>query len=66
MKVLVGIPSFRRPEMLGQLLDNLVDNAWKYSRPGSQIRISAEAVGASGARNFGTEVLAAHSAILGS
>jgi heavy metal sensor kinase len=31
--------------LLGQLLDNLVENAWKYSRPGTPVAVQLEATG---------------------
>jgi signal transduction histidine kinase len=34
-----------QPALLGQLVDNLLDNACKYSEPGTPIRISIERVG---------------------
>jgi two-component system sensor histidine kinase KdpD len=48
------------PFLFEQMLIQVVDNAWKYSRPGSQIRISAEATGSSvniSVRNQGSEIL---------
>ena len=48
------------PFLFEQMLIQVVDNAWKYSRPGSQIRISAETVGANvtiSVRNQGSEIL---------
>ena len=56
--------TFRRslgdPFLFEQMLIQVVDNAWKYSKPGSQIRISAEAAGSTiqiSVRNQGSEIL---------
>jgi heavy metal sensor kinase len=40
---------FSHPPLLGQLLDNLVDNAWKYSPPGSDIVLRVLRIGQRGA-----------------
>jgi two-component system sensor histidine kinase KdpD len=47
------------PFLLEQMLIQVVDNAWKYSRPGSRIRITAQVSGSSillSVRNEGSEI----------
>jgi two-component system sensor histidine kinase KdpD len=47
------------PFLLEQMLIQVVDNAWKYSKPGSRIRITAQVSGSSlllSVRNEGSEI----------